>query len=290
VSKHPKHHYIPVFYLKEWTDDRGRLLEFSRPYDHTVKARPTSPDGTGYIRGLNILPTVADPEMVERAVMQKVDSMAADAHRKLLNDSGTPWTVDMRSAWTRFLISLLFRNPEAIERTIRYMENPRGPQADESRKLYDAAKDQNDPSFDEYLAHHGRQAAFDAITRIFNNEKIGIHINTMKWIVHDLSKAPYPLLASDRPMIATNGIAGPNGHIIMPLSLTKIFIAVNDLAEYQRLKNLGDKDFAASVNFTTVRNAIKYIWSTDTKQHRFISNHMSANAKNDPDLLAGAIV
>jgi hypothetical protein len=59
--------------------------------------------------------------------MQKVDSLAADAHKKLLRNPSTPWSSDMRSAWTRFIVSLLFRNPEAIERTISYMENPKGP-------------------------------------------------------------------------------------------------------------------------------------------------------------------
>jgi hypothetical protein len=176
--------------------------------------------------------------MVEKVVMQKVDDMAADAHRKLLNEPDTPWTVDTRNAWTRFLISLLFRNPETVERTIRYMENPQGPQTDGSRKLYNAAKGPDDPSFDEYLAQHGRQAAFDAIARILNNQKIGTHINAMKWIVHDLSKAPHPLFTSDGPVITTNGIAGPNGHIVMPLSPTAVFIAVNDRAEYQDLETL----------------------------------------------------
>jgi hypothetical protein len=105
VTKHPKHHYIPVFYLKEWADPRRRLLEFSRPYDHRVRPRPTSPDGTGYIRGLNIVPAFADPEAVEKVIMQKVDSLAADAHKKLLRNPSTPWSSDMRSAWTRFIVA-----------------------------------------------------------------------------------------------------------------------------------------------------------------------------------------
>jgi hypothetical protein len=187
-------------------------------------------------------------------------------------------------------LSLLFRNPEAIERTISYMENPKGPQADASRKLYEAAKGPNDLSFDEYLAHQGRQAAFDAITRILNNQKIGTRINGVKWIVYDVSKAPHQLLTSDRRVISTNGIAGSDAHILIPISPTKLFMAVNGMAEYNRLHKLGDKDLAASVNYTVARNAIKYVWNTNDRQLRFIQNHMSANAKNDPNLLAGAIV
>jgi hypothetical protein len=156
--------------------------------------------------------------------------------------------------------------------------------------LYNAAKGSDDLSFDDYLAQHGRQAAFDAITRILNNHRLGVQINKMTWMVVDLAKAPNHLLTSDRPLIATNGISGANSHIIMPLSPTKLFIAVNDFAESERIQRLGDMELAASVNFTVVRNAIKYIWNTDTRQLRFICNHMSANAKNDPNLMAGAAV
>src|SRR5690242_4303724 len=57
MSKLPKHHYIPVFYLQQWADNRGRLVEYSRQGRHNfVKARPTSPKGTGYVRGLNLIP------------------------------------------------------------------------------------------------------------------------------------------------------------------------------------------------------------------------------------------
>jgi hypothetical protein len=57
MSKEPKHHYLPRFYLEQWADDRKRLIEYSRQGPgNFVKARPTSPRGTGYVRGLNTIP------------------------------------------------------------------------------------------------------------------------------------------------------------------------------------------------------------------------------------------
>ena len=49
-----KHHYIPKFYLKQWAGPDGRLCEFAQRYKG-VEARPTYPDGTGYVRGLYTL-------------------------------------------------------------------------------------------------------------------------------------------------------------------------------------------------------------------------------------------
>jgi hypothetical protein len=160
-AKHPKHHYIPVFYLNKWTDANARLVEFSRPYGKTVTPRWTSPDGTGYVRGLNTLPNLpaSDAARFETVVLQNVDSLAATAFQKLLSDNKTLWTPKPRSAWTRFLLSILLRNPEAIARAVRYMERAVGPGADESRKLYEAVKGLHDPSFEDFLKIHGKQAA-----------------------------------------------------------------------------------------------------------------------------------
>jgi hypothetical protein len=33
MSKQGRHHYIPIFYLKQWARDDGMLCEFSKPYD-----------------------------------------------------------------------------------------------------------------------------------------------------------------------------------------------------------------------------------------------------------------
>jgi len=52
MSKQGRHHYIPVFYLKQWAGDDKRVCEFSRSYVR-VKPRRTHPDGTGYLDGLN---------------------------------------------------------------------------------------------------------------------------------------------------------------------------------------------------------------------------------------------
>ena len=54
----PKHHYLPVFYLKHWAADDGRLCEFSRPYKE-VKPKRRFPDETGFIRGLYLFPYLA---------------------------------------------------------------------------------------------------------------------------------------------------------------------------------------------------------------------------------------
>ena len=106
MSKQGRHHYIPVFYLKQWARDNGRLCEFSKPYDR-VKPRRTHPDGTAYVDGLNTVEGLppAEAQYLETVFFQIADDTAAQALKILL--SPTPWnlTPKVRSGWSRFIMS-----------------------------------------------------------------------------------------------------------------------------------------------------------------------------------------
>jgi hypothetical protein len=93
MSKEPKHHYLPRFYLEQWTDARKRLIEYSlQGPENFVKTRPTSPKGTGYVRGLNTIPGAPpeNAEFVEKEFMQLVDDWAARALVALLDAKKEP--------------------------------------------------------------------------------------------------------------------------------------------------------------------------------------------------------
>ena len=110
--KLPKHHYIPVFYLKQWTDAEGRLYEFSRPTAGDVKARDCGPKGTGYVRGLYRLEYLDEEraERFERIFFGQVDSLAKQGLDVCLQGMPQEWDIDLRSAWSRFILGMLFRN------------------------------------------------------------------------------------------------------------------------------------------------------------------------------------
>jgi hypothetical protein len=50
MSEQRRHHYIPIFYLKQWSGEDGRICEFSKPHD---RVKPRKPAGTAYMDGLN---------------------------------------------------------------------------------------------------------------------------------------------------------------------------------------------------------------------------------------------
>src|SRR5262245_53815399 len=115
MSEPTRHHYIPVFYLRQWAGADGRLCEYSRPYKE-VKAKRRHPSGTGYVDGLYTVPGVPseDAQFVEKHFMQMNDQWAAFALQAFL--VGDPKKRDLTAkekvAWARFLYSLIVRTPE----------------------------------------------------------------------------------------------------------------------------------------------------------------------------------
>jgi hypothetical protein len=41
------HHFIPTFYLKQWTDPNGKLIEYTIKRGNLI-AKPVGPRATGY--------------------------------------------------------------------------------------------------------------------------------------------------------------------------------------------------------------------------------------------------
>jgi Protein of unknown function (DUF4238) len=145
-----KHHYLPVFYLKQRGGADGRLCEYSRPYD-VVKPRRVHPDGTGYVRGLYKIEGLP-PEtinVIETKFLKPADGLASDTLTALVRDQPFAKPGQMRASWVRFVLSLMIRYPEAIAAMKRQLRQ-------NVQKVYlETKKDTDPPTFEEYEAIHG---------------------------------------------------------------------------------------------------------------------------------------
>ena len=151
MPKEPKHHYIPCFYLQQWTDPRGRLIEYSRQGPiNSVKTRPTSPKGTGFVRGLYRMDDI-DPNVVnavEEMFLKPSDGLATDALEALLQGISFPKPT-LRTSWSRFVLSLMIRYPEAIALMKAQLR------ANVEKVYLQTRKPEEPPTFAEYEAQLG---------------------------------------------------------------------------------------------------------------------------------------
>jgi hypothetical protein len=116
VSEPIRHHYIPVFYLKQWTGNDGRLCEYSRPYRKVI-AKRKYPRATAYVTGLYSIPQLPeDTQFIEKTVLQKIDHWASQALVSMLQRApAQALDQQVKIGWSNFIASLLLRMPEHLK-------------------------------------------------------------------------------------------------------------------------------------------------------------------------------
>lgn len=113
------------------------------------------------------------------------------------------------------------------------------------------------------------KAAFHMLPAAIQNEELGQHIIQMNWSVIEIYSGSF--LISDEPVIISNGISKPDGHIAMPISPTKLFLATNNRQTYNRIFGL-QKELVRKVNQKVVGRARHFVGARDASQKRFIEN------------------
>jgi Protein of unknown function (DUF4238) len=279
--KLPKHHYIPVFYLNEWTRPDGRLTEFSRPTGKDVIPRNTSPKGTGYVRGLYRLDHLTEDaaEAYERLFFSTVDNTAKDSLDILLGRRLVRFDDRSHSAWSRFVLGLLFRNPERIAATRKYIEDFSLDNYDQDKLAYNAQKGDDDPDYLEYLVRQATYLAVDWTKDMLQSPRLGPHLNNMLWKVRDVSGNGLTLFTSDRPVVMTNGVGYDWSNIVVPLSPTKAFVATNTTEVMNTIMTMPGVQFIIESNRRVLRYAQKYAWAVDNEQLNVAGRHLSLESE-----------
>jgi Protein of unknown function (DUF4238) len=296
-AKRQKHHYIPEFYLKQWTkpNHKGemKLFEFRRRYRGKVTARPTSPGGTGYEENLYTLsgfpPETA--QQLEDGFFKEADQRANDALLSLLSYD-TNMSMDMRSGWSRFILSLLHRNPEKIEWAkdeVRRNFDALNGITQREREIYLRHRSPSDPpTFEGYLTvkrDEMNDTAFASLMQtIVDSKVVGTYLNGMTWGVRTFSRPSHSLLTSDRPVVMTDGIKLDHSYILVPISPNTIFLAANNEHRRDILFGLSQEEIFTLINNVVCKQAQKFVYGVDERQLRFIENRLG---RGTPQFIAG---
>ncbi|MET4177337.1 hypothetical protein ABIB99_008461 [Bradyrhizobium sp. LA6.1] len=271
----PRSQSSPVFYLNQWANDKSRLLEFSRPYGDVVKARPSSPVGTGYVEGLYRLPGVSDElaEEIENKFFKHIDDFASYAHKKLLRKYMINWSPRMRMAWAHFIMGVLIRSPKAVADTKLTLAGGMPELWEEARTKFKDLGEYNQELID--------RIALRSLQRFINQPALLEFIAGMRWSVCDLSKTKFRFLTSDRPIVMTDGLGYPESHLAVPVSPTILFLATNTEETERSIQSMHPKELVGNCNKQVVRHAIKYVWAPDHAQFSLIKAQMSSEAHLD---------
>jgi len=265
-----KHHYVPQFYLREWARDDHRVQEFKRGYQDQVVAKRVFTKQTGYAIDLYTLPGATDEtkQNVEKAFMALVDNDAVKARDMMLTGQ-IPSDPKTREAWTRFVLSMVFRNPEEMLKfKERFHDELMKPDANIQAE-YDKRKEAGDPgTFEQWLMTNRperiERSAILLMTKLVQRQNVNYLLRTMHWRVIDISAVTRRLMTSDRPIMMSNGMVHYAGHFALPISPTKLFIACTTVAFANQFCAMSKGKIVREINKIVVGQARKFIYAQDS--------------------------
>jgi hypothetical protein len=288
MSKDQKQHYIPEFYQKQWAGSDGRLCEYSIRYKG-VEGRMTHPAGSGYKPGVYTIPGVS-PEIAnytENVFLSRVDTGASAALTNMLSPDPEPWNTDLKSEWIRFLMSLMHRTPERVAYLKSIVEAEYPKLIEEYRAKWPDVRRPSDPeTFEEFQAKtapnpSGRAHAL-LLQKLIDSKLVGEHIGKMQWRVLTLSNAPHPFLTSDRPIIMTNGLTGPDAHFGLPISPQHVFLATTNEETFLKIQAIDPNQLLQNVNNKVASQAVKYVYGCDDSQIEFVAERIGMAIPSTP--------
>ena len=277
-----KHHFSPAFSNKPWAIADRQLCEM-KLVNGVVVSRRTHPNATGYRKNLYRTDGVGPEheQHLEVKFMKPLDTAADRALRKILSGDRTPWDGELRSEWTRYILSLMFRNPEvvwALKGHIKEMWDV-GIKALENN--YAERRRPDDPAtFEEYFARTNPAAAeigaTNMIATIIDNDRVGPSIFNMHWSRVPLTRSNVSLLNSDRPIDRPLGLGDSRAYIAIPISPDTLFLASNDATLAGRIASGDHTKAAKMMNKTVVSQACEFVWGVDDSQLAFVQKHMGS--------------
>lgn len=278
-----RHHYIPEFYLKQWTLN-GQLVEFSRPFKAVVPKR-RYPRQTGWQRRLYALDGVPEAlaHTFETEFFSPVDSQAADALKLLTTTNNSP-TAAQRHAWARFLLSLLMRTPESLSDLKERLQDVAAVTDPESERRYRKSRRVGDPrTLAEAMRTIPREAysrrAVSFIAEMTNSARMLEHIVRMRWGRRVLPLEVPTLMTSDRPLVWENGLGHPECRLIIATSPRTIFYAVNTQEAVWEMRCVPDRALLRYINETVVRRAERYVYATSDAQLAYVAKEMGQDRR-----------
>jgi hypothetical protein len=252
-------------------------------------AKPIGPKATGYQFDLYAFPELPpeQSQFIEQKFFDYADRTASDALELILASAPfSSWSVELRSAWSRFIIALHFRHPDAMPELRSAAQSIWKGSGEKSQQQYERIRKPEDPStYDEYLTQRDplghAKARVNLIIKSFDNDILGRHLNNMFWAVLDLADVKYRLLMCDRPVIFSK-LKEPIGYVSLPLNPTKLFIGMNDRKTLDIFRSMKRHEIVRNTNKFCVRRARKFVWASERSQEQFIKNNMSKDMEPTP--------
>jgi hypothetical protein len=276
------HHYIPQFLLRGWCNSSGLLTVYSRRAGRIVTSE-RNPKGTGFEPNLYAFEEVPSER---RHVLEAdffgphIDSRAAPVLKKMLDGQFMAVTADERSDFTRFLLSLRARHPDAVAlaRT-RGVEEISAHLARDPHE-YEALRTESSPeSLTEWVKQNRAglipNFGVSLLPRLIDHKGAGERIFRMPWTLHEFPNTKLDLLLSDRPCLLEGNAIDGVCTIVIPLAPRHLLFVSNNELQMNRLRAEKPLDVVKMINRISVASAVDRVYATGGQHIQLVEKYLA---------------
>ena len=219
---------------------------------------------------------------LESDFLQRIDSMAAKSHAKMLQSPPGRLSSDELSAWSIFVRTLFHRSPSGLQATqfhgIRIWEEI----VRNIGSKYGEVKGPDDPeTLEEYLQRGFDGSAYDQVLEIFPetmmSKRVGQFLNNLHRAYIETTSPAREFLISDGVPIRTNGLATDGAHYALPLSPRRLLVAAHQPETLQKIKGMPVNDLVTAINRWVVEKAETFVAASNRAQERFVRNRFGTD-------------
>jgi hypothetical protein len=290
MTDNQDHHYVPQFLLRGWCNEHGKLTVYSRRQGRVVTSERT-PRATAFETNLYAYDEVPSEKRhaIENEFMtRKIDTPAACIVEKILSGGFTTLTIDERSDFTRFVLSLRARHPDAVAAARVHGSEALVAALARDPEEYMAIKEESSPkSLTEWVCQKAPSLipnfGISVVPAVIVDPKTGERVFKMPWWTHDVRGANTDLLLSDRPCILEGNALEGDCVIVLPLSPTMLFFISNRPAQVQFLRAMPMTDLVKMINKASVTYAADRVYGAG-KHHlplveKYLRGRSTSSAK-----------
>jgi len=282
-----KHHYVPQFLMRRWTNEAGRLYGFALRNGNLVcKAR--APEYTGYESGLYAIAVNTlgiDADIIEKKIFSPIDSKAASVLGKFERQEAI--SEDDHIAWTFFLNSLRLRQPDVL----RFLRTQAQHNFRQNLVMQDRFQPPPGPLgteqwFDRFLP--GYMEAIPLLhwlPRMIVHDEVTARFAGLSWSLREFDDRHAKLLLSDLPIHWEGGFHEEGFLIQLPVGPSRVFFGTRSEGTQQFINQLRVPELIERINLTTLASSSRRIWASNRQEAQaFITANLNVFGQNYGDV------
>ena len=271
ANKPKKHHYVPRFYLKNWSMSDGCVYVFTKKNGSRNLKKVSTKD---ICSEKNLYTKRRGNVDVEKKFLADLDDKASKALSALIKLGPDRIAADEKKNFARFINTLHFRHPDFVNEMREYSETRRQrglewaekvyvQSGEDIRHLFKKEKYDDSPAVMEYHADDGLEIILNAHWELlFNN-------------------SPFEFLTSDFPLrlvqisgSVTHGLCLPEKFLLsLPLNPHNILLISNVATRLRNIKTMPMEDLVKKANLATVKQSYNIVISSTLSLENFILKH-----------------